>query len=82
MTKYLIALAIAGAISTPAAAQVAPQANTAEAQPAKAETVKKRVCTTQVDRLHNVRKVCKTINVPAEEPTDATHAPNAHTSGN
>jgi hypothetical protein len=82
MTKYLIALAIAGAMSAPVAAQTAPQANTAEAQPAKAETVKKRVCTTQVDRLHNVRKVCKTINVPAEESTGPEHTPNGQTGGN
>lgn len=81
MAKYLIALAIAGAMSTATVAQTTPEANTAEPQPAKAETVKKRVCTTQVDRLHNIRKVCRTVEVPAEDP-GAQQTPNAQTGGN
>jgi|KBSSwiStaDraftv2_1062776.scaffolds.fasta_scaffold145616_1 hypothetical protein len=84
MFKYVIALAIAGTISSPVVAQATPQANPAQAQaqPAKAETVKKRVCRTEVDRLHNLRKVCKTVEVPAEEPAGARQTPNGQTGGN
>jgi hypothetical protein len=77
MLKSMVALAIAGAMSAPLAAQSNPQTDSSEAQQAKVETVKKRVCTTQVDRLHNVRKVCRTIEVPAENPGGAEQSPSA-----
>ena len=68
MSKPLVALVILGAMSVAATAQTTPAPN--PAQPAKPQTVKKRVCE-QVDedpysRLGN-RKICKTIEVPAEQ---------------
>ena len=88
MHKFLVALAILGVTSVPAAAQTAP-ATTNPTQPAKPQMVKKRVCE-QVDedpysRLGS-RKICKTIEVPADgaatngRPTSAP-AP-ANNSGN
>jgi hypothetical protein len=67
MLKPLVALALLSAMSVPIAAQTAPATN--PAQPAKPQTVKKRVCE-QVDedpysRLGN-RKICKTIEVPVQ----------------
>jgi hypothetical protein len=66
MHKTLVVLTIFGMMSVSAAAQTAP--GVSQAQPAKPQTVKKRVCE-QVDedpysRLGN-RKICKTIEVPA-----------------
>jgi hypothetical protein len=66
MHKPLVVLTIFSMMSVSAAAQTAPSTN--PAQPAKPQTVKKRVCE-QVDedpysRLGN-RKICKTIEVPA-----------------
>jgi len=68
MSKPLVALAILGAMSVAATAQTTPAPN--PAQPAKPQTVKKRVCE-QVDedpysRLGN-RKICKTIEVPVQQ---------------
>ena len=67
MYKFLVALAILGVTSVPAAAQTAPTTTNAT-QPAKPQMIKKRVCE-QIDedsysRLGN-RKICKTIEVPA-----------------
>jgi hypothetical protein len=82
MYKSLVALAIIGATSVPASAQTAqaaratanPTGPTAinEAQPAKPQMIKKRVCE-QIDedsysRLGN-RKICKTIDVPVTSAT-------------
>jgi len=71
MHKPLVVLTIFSMMSVSAAAQPVPAAN--PAQPAKPQTIKKRVCE-QVDedpysRLGN-RKICKTIEVPA--PTSGT----------
>ena len=78
MHKLLIALAILGVTSAPASAQTAPAAN--PAQPAKPQTVKKRVCE-QIDedsysRLGN-RKICKTIEVPVEQQSGAANGQQA-----
>lgn len=68
MHKSLVVLAIIGAASVPASAQTSqPPAPTNQTQPAKPQTVKKRVCE-QIDedsysRLGN-RKICKTVEVP------------------
>ena len=70
MAKHWIALAIAGVVSAPLAAQNSPPADTAQVEPAKAEKIKKTVCKTEVDRLHNVHKVCRTVEVPAEVPAN------------
>jgi hypothetical protein len=85
MSKALVALAILGAMSVAATAQTAPAPN--QAQPAKPQTVKKRVCE-QVDedpysRLGN-RKICKTIEVPVQQGGSANGQqapaqPNANT---
>lgn len=71
MSKYLIALAIAGAMSVPAAAQTAPQPPASQPQAAKPQTVKKVVCErvdveeTTGSRLGSAPKKCKTVEVPA-----------------
>ena len=69
MHKSLVVLAILGAASVAASAQTSQTAPATanQAQPAKPQTVKKRVCE-QIDedsysRLGN-RKICKTIEVP------------------
>ena len=72
MHKSLVVLAIFGMMSVPAAAQTPPAAN--QAQPAKPQTVKKRVCQMIEDedpysRL-GTRKICKTVEVPVTAPAD------------
>ena len=79
MYKTLIALVIFGAMSVPAAAQTAPATN--QAQPAKPQTVKKRVCQIIEDddpysRLGS-RKICKTIEIPASATDDGKSAQEA-----
>jgi len=79
MYKSLVALAILGAIAVPATAQTAAPA-ASQAQPAKPQTVKKRVCE-QIDedsysRLGN-RKICKTIEVPVEQQSGAANGQQA-----
>jgi hypothetical protein len=69
MLKSLVVLAMAGTMSVTAAAQTAPNAPTTnQAQAAKPQMVKKRVCENTDDdpysRIHN--RVCKTIEVPAQ----------------
>ena len=68
MLKPMVALAILSAMTAPVLAQTTPAPN--QAQPAKPQMVKKRVCE-QVDedpysRLGN-RKICKTIEVPVQQ---------------
>jgi hypothetical protein len=75
MLKSLVALSILSAMSVSATAQTAPASN--PGQPAKPQTIKKRVCE-QVDenpysRLGN-RKICKTIEVPVEQPAGSAQA--------
>jgi hypothetical protein len=74
MSRFLVALAAAGAMSAPAFAQVQPQAAqpASQAAPAaKPATVKKTVCHRVDDeestgsRLGSAPQVCKTIEVPA-----------------
>lgn len=79
MYKPWIALAIAGAISVPAAAQTAPQTQPAPAPvpvpAAKPAMVKKVVCQTiHEDPLPgslvgSASRVCKTVEVPATDPS-------------
>lgn len=78
MYKSLVVLAIIGAASVPASAQTtqAGPATANQTQPAKPQTVKKRVCE-QVDedpysRLGN-RKICRTIEVPVTSSGTSGH---------
>jgi hypothetical protein len=79
MHKSLVVLAIFSSMSVPAVAQTAPATN--PAQPAKPQTVKKRVCEIvdedPYSRLGN-RKICKTVEVPASASggTAGQQAPN------
>jgi hypothetical protein len=83
MRKFLVALAIMGATSMPAVAQTMTPSTTTPAttnqiQPAKPQMIKKRVCE-QIDedsysRLGS-RKICKTVEVPAEQPNNNGQAP-------
>ena len=75
MRKSLIALVILSTISAPVLAQTAPATN--GTQPAKPQTVKKRICE-QIDedsysRLGN-RKICRTIEVPVTPTTGGSNS--------
>lgn len=80
MSNYLIALAIAGAMSFPASAQPAPTAEHAQAanpaQPAKPQTVKKLVCEDNDNPYSHISRVCHTVEVPAQPSASA--ASNQH----
>jgi len=86
MHKSLIVLAILGTLSAPAAAQTAAPAAD-QAQTAKPQMVKKRVCQMIEDedpysRL-GTRKICKTIEVPADGvATGQQTPPPANATGN
>ena len=74
MVKGLVVLAMAGTMSVPVAAQTAPNAPaTNQAQAAKPQLVKKQVCEDTEDNPYSSihRRVCRTIQVPAQ-----TNAPN------
>ena len=86
MSKLVIALAIAGAMSVPVAAQTAPQATAPQATAEVAQTeapkpqpVMKQVCTRYVNeastgtRLSSSRRVCKMVEVPP--PANGQQAP-------
>ena len=68
MLKSLVALAIMSAMNAPLVAQTAPAAH--QADTAKPQTVKKRICEMVEEdpssRLGN-RKICKTVEVPVEQ---------------
>jgi hypothetical protein len=75
MSKHLIALAIAAAMSVPATAQPAqtpPPAvatNPAQAQPAQSaqpQMVKKTVCEDNDNPYSNIHRLCHTVMVPAQ----------------
>lgn len=67
MSKYLIALAIAGAVSAPALAQSnQPVSNTAQ-QPAP-QMVKKRICEENNNPFSHIDRICRTVMVPANPP--------------
>lgn len=69
MSKVVIALAIAGAMSVPAFAQPAPAPQNApvtEAQPAKPQMVKKLVCEENDNPYSHISRVCHTVMVPAQ----------------
>jgi hypothetical protein len=76
MSKYLIAVAIAGAMSAPLAAQTQaqpqPGPEVAQTQSAQPQTVKKQVCRRVPDyqssgtMLGPSHKECKTVEVPVK----------------
>jgi hypothetical protein len=78
MHKSLIVLVMFGTMNVPAVAQTAPAAN--QAQPAKPQTIKKRVCEIvdedSYSRLGN-RKICKTIEVPVEQQAGSANGQQA-----
>ena len=86
MSKHLIALAIAGAMSVSAAAQPVPapqnnsQANQAPA--AKPQMVKKIVCEDNDNPYSHISRVCHTIEVPAKQTTSADNQRTQDNSGN
>ena len=68
MRKSLIVLAILGTISVPAAAQNTIATDSVQ-QPAKPQTVKKRVCYQEEEDSYSRlggRKICKTVEVPVK----------------
>ena len=77
MSKYLIALAIAGVMSFPAAAQPAPQQNAPATAPAQPPMVKKTICEDNDNPSTAIHRVCHTIMVPAKPvPSASNKAPN------
>lgn len=84
MRNYLIALAIAGAMSVPAAAQPAqPAPTTNAAQPAKPQMVKKKVCEDNDNPYSHIARICHTVMVPAEPaPTPRGQKPQQPEMGN
>jgi hypothetical protein len=89
MSKYLIALAIAGAMIAPVAAQSQAQGQQAgpdvsQTQPAKPQTVKKRICEqTDEDPSSRLggRKICRTVEVPVQQDATNQQAPASNASG-
>jgi hypothetical protein len=87
MLKFLIALAVAGAMSTPVAAQTTQPANpeVAQNQAAKPQTVKKRICEQAEEDSYSRlggRKICRTVEVPVQPGGPANQqAPAQNTSG-
>ena len=86
MLKRMIALAIAGAMSVPVAAQTTQAtAEVTQTEAPKPQPVMKKVCTRVVDeeatgsRLSNSHKVCKMVEVPA--PATGQQAPATANSG-
>jgi hypothetical protein len=85
MSKFLVAIAVAGAMGAPLAAQTQaqPQANpeVAQTQPAQPQTVKKQVCRRVPDypssgtMLGPSHKECKTVEVPVKANGSATAQP-------
>jgi hypothetical protein len=76
MLKCLVVLAIVGTMSVPAAAQTTPSAPaTDQAQAAKPQMVKKRVCEESNDDPYSriKTKTCKTVMVPAQPGTTASN---------
>ena len=72
MRKSLVVLAIFSTMSVPALAQPAPttSGNAAATAPAKPQMVKKRVCFQDDEDSYSRlggRKICKTIEIPAEK---------------
>jgi len=85
MRKSLIVLAILGTMSAPVLAQATTSAADS-AQPAKPQTVKKRVCYQEEEDSYSRlggRKVCKTVEVPVKPGGGATgqQAPTQTNSG-
>lgn len=75
MFKSLAALVILGMMSAPAAAQTAPAPapTTNQAQPAKPQMVKKRICEETNDNPYSrINHVCRTVMVPANPAATAT----------
>jgi hypothetical protein len=85
MLKYFIAVAIAGAMSAPLAAQTQPQPQAgpevAQTQATQPQTVKKQVCRRVSDypssgtMLGPSHKECKTVEVPVKANGSATAQP-------
>jgi hypothetical protein len=70
MSNYLIALAIAGAMSVPALSQPAqsnPSAPTTNpAQAVKPQMIKKLICEDNDNPYSHINRVCHTVMVPAQ----------------
>lgn len=72
MFKAMVVLVMAGTMSIPAAAQTAPSVPSApsanQAQAAKPQMVKKQICEDTEDNPYSSirRRVCRTIQVPAQ----------------
>jgi len=82
MYKSLVALAILSVASAPVAAQTAP-APAQSTTPAQPQKVKKRVCYQEEEDSYSRlggRKVCKTVEVPAQ-PAGANNSQQAPATG-
>jgi hypothetical protein len=98
MSNYLIALAIAGAMTVPATAQPAqttpapPPTNEAQAQaqaqaqpvqPVQPQMVKKTVCEDNDNPYSHISRICHTVMVPAQPaPRQQAQTPQQPSLGN
>lgn len=80
MFKSLIALAIIGAMSVPAAAQTAPAVQPPQTmpvanqvQPTQPQMVKKTVCEDNDNPYSHISRVCHTVMVPAQPAQPAAN---------
>jgi len=74
MSNYLIALAIAGAMSVPTPAQpVSPTQAAPATNPAQPQMVKKRICEDNDDPATTIHRTCRTIMVPAQPSGSASN---------
>lgn len=77
MSKFLIVLAMAGAMSAPVAAQTQPQQGSSPqfTQPAKPQMIKKRICEQAEEDSYSRlggRKICRTVEVPVQQGGSAS----------
>ena len=78
MSNYLIALAIAGAMTVPAAAQTMPTNQTTQTtqsttNQAQTQMVKKRICEDNDDPATTIHRTCRTVMVPAQPSGSASN---------
>ena len=80
MSNYLIALAIAGAMSVPVTAQPASNTSapaTSRAPAAKPQMIKKMVCEDNDNPYSHMNRICHTVMVPAQPAGPAPANPQA-----
>ena len=82
MSNYVIALAIVGVMSVPAAAQPAPPPQNAPAtNQAQPQMVKKTICEDNDNPSTTIHRICRTVMVPAKPVPSASNKPPQNVDG-